>query len=267
MRVLAIFFVLAWGTSAFAQCRPPLYHKGNDFINPQSGSGSLYVSIRAKDFALRRLSCLAQSLRKANPNWKAISVLVFDSNDAAEHFLPAPIEVQRTVWAQWAKHLHAAYFLNTDKREDYLEIMPLGYEGSSSYDTRIELPITTQPRCSLEISERCVSLVDDIDYPSGPLSANGTGTVSLEATINADGTIANVLVIEADIHPTEAKHILADAALKNLETWQFDASASRSPIRIAYSYVLDDSLRSGSPPEVQWDLPNRIVIRANPPRE
>lgn len=265
MRALALLFALGCGTNAFAQCRPPHYQRGFDFINPQSGLGSLYVSIRAKDFALRKLTCLAQSLRKSNPNWKAVSVLVFDSNDAAEHFLPAPIEVQRTVWAQWAGRLHAAYFLNTDKREDYLEIMPLGYEESPSYGTRIDLPITTKPSCSLELSERCVLLVDDVDYPSADLRANGAGTVSLEATVNADGTIAKVLVIDADVHPTEAKHVFADAALKNLETWRFDASASRNPIRITYSYVLDNSLRSGSRPEVQWDPPNRIVIRGKPP--
>ena len=264
LAALLLLLLCLVAQSVFAQCRPPRYHQGKDFINPQSGAGSIYVSIRPKDFTLRKLTCLALSLRKRNPNWKAVNVLVFDSNDAAERFLPTPMEVPRTVWAQWARRLHAAYFLNTDKREDYLEIMPLGYEGSSSYDTRIDLPITTQPRCSLEMSERCVLLIGDIDYPSGALTANGAGTVSLEATVNRDGTIANALVIEADVHPAAAKHILADAALKNLETWRFDASARRSQIRITYSYVLDDSLRSGSPPEVRWDRPDRIVIRARP---
>jgi TonB family protein len=261
VRILAAFcLTLVLGTGACAECRAPRFRGGRDFVNPESGRGSLYVSIAPSDTTFNKLICLAQTLRENHSNWKDVSVLVFSSRDAAENFLPAPVEVQRAWWARWARQLHAAYFLDSDKHEEYLEIMPLGFEEESSF-ARVELPLAARPRCHLNLQNRCLMAVaQEIVYPQQALHAKVTGQIVLTGKINRDGKVTGVRVAGADVHPTKEKNLLANAALQNLRAWQFDAGQRDDPMQIKYSYAMVPSSDSGNQPTAQFELPSEVEI-------
>jgi TonB family protein len=223
------------------------------------------VSIAPGDITFNKLICLAQTLRDSHSNWKDVSVLVFSSRDAAERFLPAPVEVQRTWWARWARQLHAAYFLDSDKHEEYLEIMPLGFEEESSF-ARVDLPLAAQPSCHLDLEHRCLMAVArEIAYPEQALNEKVTGKIVLTGRINRDGRVTEVRVIGADVHPTEDMNLLANAALQNLRAWQFDAGQRDDPMQITYTYTIVPSGAPRNQPTAQFELPGGVEIRGPVP--
>lgn len=259
-RILAALCVaLSLGVSAAAQCRAPRFRKGRDY------GGSMYVSIRPKDFTLDSLTCLGQTLRKNRRAWKSFQVLFFTSRDGAYNFSPAPIEVQRAWWSQWARKLHAGYFFDAEKHEEYLEIMPLGYEDESYY-SKVVLPLAATPHCRLDIAGRCLTAVGQpVAYPEDALRARASGRIVLTGTINRSGGVTGLQVAEADVNPREEKESLVNATILNLNTWQFDSAKRDDLFRINYSYVIHTLLARGSMSEVVWALPNEITVRGNPP--
>jgi hypothetical protein len=129
IRILAsVYLSLALGTCAFAQCHAPRYRVGRDFTNPELAAGSVYISIQPKDFTLKRLVCLAQTLTRNQPEWKSTSVLMFISVDAALYFdaawkIEGPPQSEK-----WASQLHAVYSFDRASHEERLNILPLGYD-------------------------------------------------------------------------------------------------------------------------------------------
>jgi TonB family protein len=241
-----------------AQCHPPRFRKGQDY------GGSVFLSVAPRDFTVEKLICLGQTLRKRRKA-ETFGVMFFSSYEAAKYFRP-PVEGRPPRWAEWARQLHATYSFDGPKREESLDIIPLGYESGPSLDTRITLPLGATPHCRVQIQGRCLKAVlRQNTYPAEALKAKASGKVVLTGRIGADGSVAGIQVIEAGVNPGEEKDVLANAALQNLVGWQFDAGQGENPIRITYSYAIDVSLSPGSQPQMQLDLPNRVMIRGNPP--
>lgn len=264
MRILfAVCLACALGTTALGQCRPPRFQKGRDFIDSTTGTGSLYVSLRLGDFTLNKLICLAETLRSRNPNWSNVGILVFSSRDAAFNFQASHADYEDpAAWKRWAKQLHASYFFNADKHEEYLEIMPLGYEGAPSNDSRIDLPLTTAPRCRLEISNRCVIVVEGINYPPEALQAMTSGSITLSGSITRNGEFHEIHVVQGDVSPPEERKLLNSAAIRSLSRWRVEPAPRRDTIRITYSYVIANSSNPGTQAGVQFQLPTQVIIRA-----
>jgi len=244
---------------ASAQCRSPHFRTGQDY------GGSLFVSLQPRDFTLDKLTCLAQALRNRRRDRRSFSILFFDSDEAAKYFQP-PVEGYPPRWPEWAKELHAIYSFEADKHEESLDIMPLGYNTGPSLTTKIDLPFAAEPRCRLEMQNRClIAAVEKITYPQEALKTRASGVIALTGAIERDGRVTGLHVAEADVKPGEEKEWLVNAALHDLKTWQFDAGGHADPIQIIYSFAVDSSLPRGAVPEVQCVLPNTVKVRANPP--
>jgi TonB family protein len=182
--------------------------------------------------------------------------------------MPAPIEMQRARWAHWAEQLHAVYSVDADKHTEQLEVYPVGFgsDYAESLSTTIDVPFSLKPPCRLEMAGRClIAVLTQTAYPQEALLARAGGSIVLTGTIKRDGAVAGLRVVNTDIKPEVEEESLAKAALQNLEKWQFDAADRDDPLRITYSYAIETSLSPGTPAQVDWDLPNQVIIRAPPP--
>ncbi len=239
--VFAVCLSLGIGESISAQCLPPRFHKARDFSNSKLGTGSLYLSIDPSAFSIDNLICLAQTLRRRHPEWKTSMVLVFSSHAAAENFSPPGLEAPSGAM-KWANQLHAAYFLDSDKREEYLQVLPMGLETGPLYETKIDLPIATTPHCRLEMTGRCLFAIDPFVYPSDALKARASGSITVMARITREGKISSLEVVDARVSSAEQKDLLTKAALENLETWWFEKANYEDTFRMTFSYVIDSAL-------------------------
>ncbi len=216
------------------------------------------ISIRMGDFAPDRLVCLAGKLRLRYAGRKRVLIPIFSTNLAAKRY-------DKPLWGDtikprvdWAAQMHGIYSLDAEKREEYVEIMPLGPSGP--FETKISLPVTAIPSCTLELAGRCLLALDRIEYPWEALKAKASGTVTLEGTIARGGEVKNVRVMRAEVAPENQKDLLRSSALQNLKTWRFEAASRRNSIRIAYSYVIEPPHGLGQT-SVQFHLPNMVEIR------
>lgn len=267
-QILYVFVLMCGVTiTAIAQCRPPSFHKGRDFIN-DTGDGSLSIAVQPKDLSIRSLECLITSLRSQHPNWRNVAVLMFTDEIAAYNFDAGAMELGNRSRGmdeeKWASELHATYFFNANQREEFLEIMPLGYKGPPSLDSRIDLPLGDEPpHCSLELDGRCIFDVSRIVYPKEALQAKTSGSVTLQAKITPAGALRAVHVVKNDVKPEETKKILTNAAVQNLSRWRIDPASHESPVRITYSYEI---LSSSSPKwtDIEFKLPSQVIIRRKP---
>lgn len=258
--ILAICLVLLVGAPASAQCHPPHFRTGQDY------GASLFISVERRDFTLDKLTCLAQALRDRHPDWKTFGVIFFDSYEAAQYFHGQQVEDIYPKWPEWAKEVHAMYSFDADKHEESLEIWPVGFTSAPSLDTTVNLPLAGARHCRLEIQNRCLmAAMEKITYPQGAPPTRASGTVALVGLIRRDGRVTGLRVAEVDVRPAQEKGRLANAALNDLETWQFDAGGHDDPIRIVYSFAIDAALPRGVAPEVRWVSPNEVEVRANPP--
>jgi hypothetical protein len=242
------------------QCTPPSFRVGQDY------GASLFVSIQPRDLVLSKLICLAQILRNRRGDRTNFGVLFFDSAEAAKYFLP-PVEGYPPRWPQWAKRLHAIYSMDADKHEESLGILPMGFNTAPSLLTEIDLPLAGVPHCGLELLTHCViAALEKIEFPRESLKVGAAGTITLTGTVARDGRVTGLRVAAVDAVPVGEKRRLANAALQDLKTWQFDAARQASSIRVIYSFAVDTSLILGGVPEVQWALPNQVKVRMSLPR-
>jgi TonB family protein len=246
--------VLCGSASASAQCRAPDFRKGQDY------DASIFVSIAPRDFAVNRLTCLAQTLRSRRRNFKTFGVFFFDSYEAAKYFQPAA-EGYPAKWPQWAAQLHAIYTFDAANQLEVLNIIPQGYKSDPSLTTTIVLPIGTTPRCRLQIQGRCLmAVLEDITYPDEAMKAKLSGSVALKGNITSAGGVTAVQVTETHVEQDQRMALLVEAACRNLRAWKFDSGQRDTSFQITYSYVLDAAQSVGGAPKVEWSLPNQIII-------
>jgi len=248
---------LLTGVPAPAECRPPHFRIGQDYC------GSVFVSIDRRDFAIKKLICLAQTLRRDRGTF---GVEFFDSYEAAQSFRGMPPEGgPPTTWYDWAKEVHAGYSFDVAKHEESIDISPMGDNTAPSWFTRISLPLAGAAHCRLEIQDRCLmAAMEKITYPQEALKMRASGVVTLAGTMQRDGRVAGLRVAEADVKPPQGREQLVAAALQDLKTWQFDTAAHEDAIRIAYSFAIDTALPRGAPAQARWVSPNRVEVRADP---
>lgn len=255
--VVAVCLSLVAVGSAIAECTVPQFHTTRDYMNPQTGKGSMSVILSPDDVTLDKLLCMAQHLKEPHPQWRDVAVLMFSSDDAAMNFNPSPMS--GPVEHRFQRGLRALYLFNLDDHKESLAITPLGIEGGDAYDTTIDLPVAGRVHCRLEVSGRCLLALEPVTYPGDALRSRESGKVTLTATIGPDGKI-----VVANTGPQQGSDRLVGAAVDNLKTWWLDAIAREDTFRITYTYVVDSSLQRGQV-DVQLALPTQITIRANPP--
>lgn len=253
---LALLFILSSWACFGVVCRAPSYREGHVWEDSPS-SIMMNISIPMRDFAPERLVCLAAALKQRYSNRKQISILMFSNYAGAKRYTTPNEQESVKPHVIWSGQNHAIYSLDADKHEEYVEILPMGQYRS--FETRISLPITSIPRCTLEIAGRCLLAVSRIEYPWNALKAKVSGTVTMEAVIARDGTVIRVRSIGPGVQP-----LLVNAALQNLRTWHFGTGPHQDAIRVSYSYTIDSSGTAGQW-SFQFDLPRKVEIRGRPP--
>jgi hypothetical protein len=170
-----ILFVGLHTLSAVGECNSPGFHSGQNFINPATGRGAWFVSVKQEDFAVDRIICLVKTMRNQHPEWKEVTISVFTSPAAADHFLPGEADyVDMSVRRRLGQQFHAFYSYTSEPSEEYIDIMPFGYRGPAEYDTRIDLTDLHRPtECRLRVSERCLIAARMPEYPVEALHASG----------------------------------------------------------------------------------------------
>jgi TonB family protein len=245
--------ILVLGAAAHATCTSPHYRKGIVWEDSRS-STLMYVSIRPSDFAPGILACLADTFTQKYGDREKTTIWIFSSRAAAKNYVPGGGDTVGRV-TDWGKDLHAVYVSDKEKHEQYLEMLPFGTEYKS-YGMRINLPAATIPKCPLHISERCLIAAEPIYYPTRALQQQVFGAVTLTGRIRSDGVVANVKI--AETRNPNGNIELAQAALRNLRTWRFEARSSEEALRITFTFAI------GSPAALEFALPGQVLIRANP---
>lgn len=106
--------------------------------------------------------------------------------------------------------------------------------------------------------------LEPLTYPPEALKRKAAGDVTLTAVITRAGRVNRVSIVNAESIADGEKNFLADAAARNLSSWQLEPGSHRESIQIVYSYVIDSSLANRSGIQVRWALPNRVMIRGKP---
>jgi hypothetical protein len=273
MRLLSVtgFLLVALSLSAAAQCAVPKFHTGRDFSSETAAS--LFLSIDAHDFTIPKLTCLVQDLRKRHPGWKTAYVAIYGSREAAENYSLGAVEipVSFALWDQWGSQYHASYSWDGDKKELFY-ISPFGdHVADFDFYWQLDLPLSGPPRCAVEMMRRCLMAVGErISYPKEAMKQGVLGKVTLMGVIDRNGSVSHLEVKGADIRPADFKELLTKAAIRNLQTWQFDSGEAETPFAIDYSYVMDTGpLASGQfsgNVSVHPNWPFNVEIRVKAPR-
>jgi len=258
-----VCLVLCLETRGFTQCRVPQFRRAVTLVDSKSQL-LMNVSVSLSDFAPNSLVCLAASLKRQHPGRVNIVVNIFTSHRAASRSIGVlPPEYTATDLEVLAQ-MHARYVFDSERGEDYLEIMPFGaHPYSQSLNTRIELPVAISPICRLALDRRCLIAMKDLTYPHDALKAREFGAVTLAAVITRAGGIVDVRAVKVTSR-TEGTKLLVDAAIENLSSWRVEPGSHRDYIEITYSYVLDNSLPEQDNTRVLWALPSEVTVKGRP---
>lgn len=265
LKLLFIFGVLSTSifcSSACAECAAPQYGIGRVSADT-SEVFDIDISIKLQDFDPSRLVCLASALKQQHTDRRTISVYIFSSHEAAENYVPLTGVDDSPKMVAWARKLHAMYFYNADKQEDYLLLIPdgLSLENDSPFNTRINLPITKAPRCRLELHDRCLLEFEHFNYAFGDNEPETSGVVVLSGTINKNGKLSKIHAMHTEVSPSVSQSLLLDKAIHNLSTWRFTSSRATNRLQITYSFEIVDSPALKYKTHVQFSLPDRVTIQ------
>ncbi len=234
-----------------ARCPTPAFRIGQDW------GTSVSISIQTRDFTLAKLTCLARTLRARDPQASRFGVMFFDSLEAARSFQGVPPEgpLPRK-WQEWARRLLAVYSYDPARDGETLTLSPVGFNTAPALVTRVNLPITPQLHCKMEMMGRCLlSAMRNVAYPQDARRAGAVGRVVLAGSVDPDGSVASIRVLES------ASKSLANAAIRDLRSWHFDAAEHGNMVHVTYSYEIDESQPSSGYNGVEWTAPGEVRIR------
>jgi hypothetical protein len=253
--------------NAFADCVPPQYKVGQ-VVTDSSRETLLDISISLREFAPRRLICLAETLQRRYPGRETINIFIFSSPVAARLYTPIQLEGPSGSYGKvsgpgYSRELHAIYTFDALKHEERIDIKPRGSIVELDTDTRIQLPATTVPLCRLAIDSRCVLAMEDVPYPSEVTAADDSTTVTLSAIVTRGGKVKRIKVVGSTSVPVERAGVFARHAIAHLASLRLEEAAHESILRTTYSYVLDRSMATDRM-KVYFGFPNEVTIRLNP---
>jgi hypothetical protein len=120
------------------------------------------------------------------------------------------------------------------------------------------------PFAGLLINGRCLLEFEHIydsriAYPSA-VPEGIKGQVSLSGSIEKNGILKKVAVIDAKADSPEQRSTLADWAARNFRTWRFEPSKHEDDVRLTFYFEITDSpVRDDD--SVQFHLPDEVRIK------
>jgi len=244
-------------------CSVPHYRRGYvwkgkpDFV-------MLNISMAIDDFAPTRLACLGEHLRKRYSGRNEVLGLIFDSHDAAKYYTHPLGGDSITPQPDWSAHEHASYHFDPEKNENAIYLTPVG--NRAEFETKINLPVKSLPSCTLQMQGRCLLTMTKPQYPWETLKARAFGSVKVRWQIEKSGKLKDIAVISADSDPSAAKNALVEETLANLRTWRFEPSDKKTSAEVTYVYKIVERPGLGGTLQVDFDLPNQILIQGKPLR-
>ena len=262
--------LLLGGTAAAArgECSKVHFVTGHNYIAAPASRGVATVSVRPEDITVTNLLCLAQGLHQTYPEWRSVAVLFFASPEAAKRWTPERQLVDYVgppppFW-KWEAEMRAGYFLDAAKGEEYLLLTPFGWNsGRDELATRIDLPLTGPPRCTIALGSRCLMAWDRFEYPSDVASGVASGSVTVEGRVGRDGVVSSVRTTDGGAFPEAAAKALAGAAVKQVSSWRFEPATREDRFRITYWYTPDSSIAPGLT-RINVEFPEQVRISGNP---
>jgi hypothetical protein len=259
--VLVLLALAAGAAEGGAQvnCHPVEYHVGQDWIAKGGSIGSVQISVRPSEHTLDNLLCLLSTLRREHPEWTDVVIVFFDWAEAADRYHPgwtmADFGETPPPFHRYEQHLLAFYSLEAGKREQYLTVMPFGWQnGSETYASRLDLTVVPpKPRCRVGLKRRCLmSAVSETER------VRVRGVVTLRARITAEGRVVDVVVEQARSVRPEQREALINAAQSELQSWRLDRAKADESVRVSYAYVPEEEIVDV---ETQIELPNGAIVR------
>jgi hypothetical protein len=259
VRLFAIIALLSGAINAFGACKVPPYRRGRLWEVKESDV-MIGISIRLEDFAPDRLICLAGALRERFPG-RSVAAYIFSSHEAALGYVPGSIDLS-PAQASYQFKLHGIYVYNKEKRANYLHIAPDGH--SHDFDprltTRMDLPVTGTPACTLAINGRCLLEFEHIYPPPAEGKPEVSGRVTVGGNIRRDGAVSDLAVVDARVNPGERQSELVSWARKNLSTWRFERGRHKDSLRVTYDFVVVEPPLAENGGGVQFRLPNEVRV-------
>jgi TonB family protein len=111
----------------------------------------------------------------------------------------------------------------------------------------------------------CPKHIETPTYPVLARIAHIEGTVTLEVTIDPDGHVKNVAVVDKPGHQAQA--VLQQSAIDNMQHWTFEKPVSGSFTQLmVYSYSIDVSIKpdenNHQVTKAYIELPDRVTVLA-----
>lgn len=120
-------------------------------------------------------------------------------------------------------------------------------------------PIPPQAPTPAASPELCVTHVESLHYPPLARQTLIKGEVKLSAMVDETGKV--ILPALSSGHP-----LLAEVALANIRKWTFrPPKGGAITIEVTYEFVLRGQPEASPNEEFFFDLPNHVLIVANPP--
>lgn len=263
MLTSVLYFVLGLWPFAYGECHAPHYREGKP-VAQTSSTLIKQVSIDLDQFAPAALICLAHTLKLENRDLTQITVFIFSDHESAKYYLPMGVE-WTAAKIRWASNLHAAYFYDAEKHEEYLLLIPDHLaEDEAALDTRIDLSAARQPSCRLQLKGRCLMAFEHFGYPRQYEKPIVAGSVTLTGIIQADGSVSNIRPAEVVTGSKDHRSLLIKTAVANLRTWRFEPTRQSDPVHLRYSFEIVNAPSLQGKTQLRFSLPEQVTICTGP---
>jgi hypothetical protein len=229
-------------------CNSISFEVYQEHVGPD-GNGTATVRLLPRDLNMPGFICVASRLRQDHPRWRQVRVGIFDAADGAERYdfdwESKPKVEGMAADRRYERLRRATYVLNTAGHEEYV-LLRLFALQKEKYESRIDLPVKGQPRCRVEIEERCVVAIDyplHMELDNRPIE----GMVTVSGKITKEGTLAGLRADAVNSGSSTDISRLTEAALANLATWRMDPAARETPFTVSYRFVVDRTRRDPIP--------------------
>src|SRR5581483_2180259 len=195
LSLIAVVWSLLGLNFCLAQCDVPIYKKGKVYEGSKSEIVR-QISIAPESFAPQSLVCLAKHLREIYSDRSKATFTIYDDEVAAKTDMPLTVEADFKDYER-AQHRHAVYAFDRSAHSEELTLEP-NIRRWREFSTKLDLATTATQSCNLHINDRCLLAFHDIDYPWEASGKKNSGTVVLSATIEPNGRLADVRVVDSE---------------------------------------------------------------------